>query len=121
MTPKTLLTMAPPAIDPVCGMTVNPAQAAARVDHAGRTYFFCSTHCAAKFKADPAKYLDPSWKPSSAAMHDGAAAPDAEYTCPMHPEIRQKGPGACPICGMALEPVEVSLEEQPDHELLDMT
>jgi Cu+-exporting ATPase len=128
---KTLLTMAPPAVDPVCGMTVNPAQAAGRVEHGGRTYFFCSAHCAAKFTANPARYLDPNWKATSAAMHEGGAAhgagaapaamADAEYTCPMHPEVRQKGPGACPFCGMALEPVEVSLEEQPDHELIDMT
>jgi P-type Cu+ transporter len=84
-------------LDPVCGMTVDPRRAAGAVEHRAQTYYFCSKGCAAKFEADPAKYLD------SKSTQPAAAA--AEYTCPMHPEVRQIGPGSCPKCGMALEPV----------------
>src|SRR5205807_7214243 len=76
-----------PAIDPVCGMKVEPANAAAEIEHAGRTYYFCSTGCAAKFNADPARYV---------AKAPAPAAPGTKYTCPMHPEIVQVGPGSCP-------------------------
>ena len=100
--------------DPVCGMTVDPATAQHRADHAGRTYYFCCAGCRAKFVADPAKYLGPA--PAAAP-----AAAGAIYTCPMHPEIRQAGPGACPICGMALEPEIASAEAAPNPELADMT
>src|SRR5438132_8356600 len=84
------------ATDPVCGMRVDPETTAHRVEHGGRRYFFCSAGCKAKFEADPARYLQPAVAK--------AAAPGAIYTCPMHPEVRQVGPGSCPICGMALEP-----------------
>ena len=100
--------------DPVCGMTVDPATAKHRFDYEGETYYFCSAGCRTKFSADPAAYLgDP--KPN-AEMPEGTI-----YTCPMHPEIRQVGPGSCPICGMALEPDVVSLDAPPNPELADMT
>jgi len=101
-------------IDPVCGMTVDPSSPL-RHDHHGTTYFFCNPGCRVKFIADPARYLDKSRAPE--AMGD----PEAIYTCPMHPEIRQKRPGACPLCGMALEPAVVTLDEGPNPELVDMT
>jgi Cu+-exporting ATPase len=87
--------------DPVCGMTVDPRQAAASAVYRGQTYYFCSKGCAAKFQADPEKYLRPATAPEP--MHLEALS--VEYTCPMHPQIRHIGPGSCPICGMALEPV----------------
>ncbi|MEA2740790.1 MAG: P-type Cu+ transporter, partial [Acetobacteraceae bacterium] len=102
--------------DPVCGMKVDPATSKHRLDHAGTTYHFCSAGCRTKFEADPAQYLAP--KPAKAGA---PAKPDAIYTCPMHPEIRRQGPGSCPICGMALEPLEVTAEAAPNHELRDMT
>ncbi len=93
------------ARDPVCGMLVDPEHAAGLVEHQGQTYRFCSKGCAAKFQADPEKYLHPQ----SVAEPTTIAPPaGVEYTCPMHPEIRQIGPGACPKCGMALEPVSFS-------------
>ncbi len=101
------------ALDPVCGMSVDPATAKHRHTHAGKEYFFCSAGCRQKFAADPQKYLAP--KPIAAAVPD-----DAIYTCPMHPEIRQKGPGSCPICGMALEPDVVTADTGPSAELVDM-
>jgi P-type Cu+ transporter len=104
------------ALDPVCGMTVDPATTLHRAAHAGRDYFFCSAGCRSKFVADPQKYLAPK---------AAAAAPEVPagsiYTCPMHPQIRQVGPGSCPICGMALEPELVSAEAEPNPELIDMT
>ena len=102
--------------DPVCGMMVDPHTAKNKAEHAGRTYYFCSAGCRSKFLAEPERYLDP-------AAAAAAAEPVPEgtvYTCPMHPEIRQVGPGSCPICGMALEPVLVSLEAEPNEELIDM-
>ena len=102
--------------DPVCGMTVNPETSKHRLEHHGETFHFCSAGCRTRFAADPAKYLDKG-KPQ-----EGASAPEgAIYTCPMHPEIRQTGPGSCPICGMALEPDVASLEAAPNPELADMT
>jgi P-type Cu+ transporter len=100
--------------DPVCGMTVDPRRTAHRHMLGGDTYYFCSAGCRAKFAADPAKYLQP--KPTPAPAHEGAI-----YTCPMHPEVRQVGPGSCPICGMALEPLLPTAEAGPDPELADMT
>ena len=105
--------------DPVCGMDVDPATTEHRTDHHGQTYSFCSGQCQAKFDADPASYLDPH-AAGPAHAHD-AAGEVAEWTCPMHPEIRQPGPGACPICGMALEPVTVTADSGPSPELADMT
>src|SRR5919201_707439 len=87
------------ARDPVCGMTVDPVKAAGSADHAGKKYFFCSKHCLAKFQADPARYTDKARPPAPSK-----AAPAAKYTCPMHPEVVQLGPGSCPKCGMALVP-----------------
>jgi P-type Cu+ transporter len=103
------------AIDPVCGMKVDPHTAAHRHDHQGRTYYFCSDRCRSRFAADPAKYLNPA-----AADAERSAPAGTIYTCPMHPEIRQVGPGHCPICGMALEPVLVT-DTAPSAELVDMT
>src|SRR6201987_2332595 len=101
-------------LDPVCGMSVDPATSKHRFEHQGETFHFCSAGCRTKFAADPAKYLDKR-KPEP-------ALPAATiYTCPMHPEIRQLGPGSCPICGMALEPEVASLDSGPNPELADMT
>ncbi|HBP21772.1 MAG TPA: copper-transporting ATPase, partial [Planctomycetes bacterium] len=103
-------------IDPVCGMSVDPARAAGRAVHEGQEYWFCSKSCEAKFIAEPAKYVKPS-KPACCDGHGGHEtkapvsstsphhASEADYTCPMHPEVRQSGPGSCPECGMALERV----------------
>ncbi|MDR6952902.1 Cu+-exporting ATPase [Ancylobacter sp. 3268] len=102
------------AKDPVCGMDVDPHTATLKADHNGLTYYFCSAGCRTKFIADPAKYLGD--RAPAEPVPEGT-----EYTCPMHPEIRQIGPGSCPICGMALEPVLVSLDDGPNHELIDMT
>jgi Cu+-exporting ATPase len=103
------------AIDPVCGMTVKTSTPL-KTDYKGDTYYFCGAGCLAKFQADPERFLHP--QPAAAPA---PADMDAIYTCPMHPEIRQKGPGACPICGMALEPATVSLDEGPNPELVDMS
>jgi P-type Cu+ transporter len=88
------------AIDPVCGMTVDPARAAGEYDWQGTTYYFCNPGCLAKFKADPAKYL----APAEARASEPPPPPATMYICPMDPEVRQDHPGACPKCGMALEP-----------------
>jgi P-type Cu+ transporter len=106
-------------IDPVCGMTVTPADAAGSVDYGGKTYYFCSDSCVDQFKADPESFL--AQDPVSRAPSQITGRADVEYTCPMHPEVRQMGPGSCPICGMALEPVTATLEPQENHELRDMT
>ena len=109
------------AIDPVCGMKVNPATAKHRFSYRDTEYLFCSGGCRTKFEADPETYLARSKADSAAKVVAPKADPDAIYTCPMHPEIRQVGPGSCPICGMALEPETVTLDDQPDPELVDMT
>jgi Cu+-exporting ATPase len=101
--------------DPVCGMSVDLATAKHKAVHAGETYYFCSGGCRDKFVAEPAKYLAP--QPAKPIE----AAPDVIYTCPMHPQIRQLGPGSCPICGMALEPVAATAETGTSPELVDMT
>jgi Cu+-exporting ATPase len=105
------------AIDPVCGMSVDPAAAKHRVAYKGQDYFFCSARCRRRFDAGPEKFL----QPEPAKQPKPAAPAGTIYTCPMHPEIRQAGPGSCPICGMALEPEQVSLDDAPDPELIDMT
>ena len=131
--------------DPVCGMHVDPDRAAAKIEHDGRTYAFCCDGCRDLFRADPAKYLAaparvghpahgahahhaPHASPAAsthASQSPSApripAAPGARYTCPMHPEVVRDRPGACPICGMALEPAAPSLEEADDPELRSMT
>ncbi|MEP9351059.1 heavy metal translocating P-type ATPase [Xanthobacter sp. KR7-225] len=105
-----------PVTDPVCGMSVKPADAKYAARHAGKTYFFCSSACETKFKADPGVYTGEQAPPPPAAVPEGTI-----YTCPMDPQIRQIGPGICPICGMALEPELVTLEEGPNEELADMS
>ena len=100
--------------DPVCGMTVDPHKTAHRVTHAGQPYYFCSAGCRTKFLADPERYLGPAQAAES--VPEGTI-----YTCPMHPEIRQVGPGSCPICGMALEPLLATAESGPNPELADMS
>jgi Cu+-exporting ATPase len=116
----------PTETDPVCGMKVAPARAAATLEHEGKTYFFCGKGCAAKFTANPEKYLQPTAPapgmpgiaPAAAADKASADAPahgrsmeysrPMEYICPMDPEVHEKQPGACPVCGMALEPAQVT-------------
>ncbi|MBO0844478.1 MAG: heavy metal translocating P-type ATPase [Nocardioides sp.] len=99
--------------DPVCGMDVDPASGSPRVEIDGETFFFCSEHCRDRFAAFEGGLA------SSRGSDQGTD--EVEYTCPMHPEIRQVGPGSCPICGMALEPVTVAADEGPSAELVDMT
>jgi P-type Cu+ transporter len=103
-----------PAIDPVCGMSVVKQTARHRFTYRGEDYFFCGARCRERFATEPEKFLTPQ-----------APAPETPagtiYTCPMHPEVRQVGPGSCPICGMALEPDQVTLDDAPDPELADMT
>ena len=117
--------------DPVCGMDVDPATAAGSFEHGGRTYYFCCRHCLEKFRSDPGRFT------ADHADRDGNGSepivlaprllkkpdpPGTTYTCPMHPEIVRDRPGSCPICGMALEPVALTTEEEPaDPELVDMT
>ena len=104
------------ATDPVCGMSVTILDAAHVTVHSGATHYFCSARCKDKFAASPDRYL------SGAHIKQVEEVPEGTiYTCPMHPEIRRPGPGSCPICGMALEPETVSLEDSPDPELVDMT
>src|SRR5687768_16134995 len=123
------------SIDPVCGMTVDPAKAAGHFDYKGTTYHFCSQHCVHAFKADPEKFLAAKprhghghhavpikhiakAKPAAPAQA-GARSSSSQYTCPMHPEIVQIGPGSCPKCGMALVPMAGAAED--DTELRDLT
>ncbi len=113
--------------DPVCGMTVQPGKEAERIGQDGVEYLFCSKSCASKFRSDPARYVHGSEHDGRCSHsphtspHPGRDGPkDAVYTCPMHPEVRQVGPGDCPKCGMALEPVDATAE-QDDTELHDMT
>ena len=100
-------------IDPVCGMTVDPGTTPHKHVYKGETYFFCSGGCRTKFAATPDKYLGP--------REPDPVIEGAIYTCPMHPEIRQQGPGSCPICGMALEPEMPSADTGPNPELVDFT
>ncbi|MDR3533089.1 MAG: heavy metal translocating P-type ATPase [Rhodopila sp.] len=102
-------------VDPVCGMTVDPTISHHRLEHDGRTFHFCSAGCREKFAADPQKYLQPKHQETAAPPQPGAI-----YTCPMHPEVRQEGPGSCPLCGMALEPLQASAEAPENTELHDM-
>jgi Cu+-exporting ATPase len=104
------------SVDPVCGMQVDPDTAQHRAAHEGTDYHFCSGRCREKFVADPEKYLSPSTAAPVAPAPVGAI-----YTCPMHPQIRQPGPGTCPICGMALEPEMPSLDEDENPELRDFS
>jgi Cu+-exporting ATPase len=102
-------------IDPVCGMTIDPTTSSRRRTHGGRLYHFCSARCQTKFAEQPETFL---------SLHGGTSSNSPAgtiYTCPMHPQIRQPGPGSCPICGMALEPVTTGEDTGPSPELLDMT
>ena len=92
-------------IDPVCGMKLLPQEAAASVEHAGHTWYFCSVGCGTKFEADPGKF---DGSQAAAPLADAKAAASGQYTCPMHPEVLSAKPGACPKCGMALEATEPS-------------
>ena len=102
-------------------MLVDPARAAGSWEYGGRKWYFCSTHCLEKFRADPAKYLGET--PAISAMPVPEKPPDAGaiYTCPMHPEVVKNGPGSCPICGMALEPRTPTLDDVENPELRDMS
>src|SRR5436309_6136503 len=136
--PELAVLNTPPKVkDPVCGMTVTPEKAAAKIEHAGNRYYFCSKGCAERFSRDPEKFLA---APAVAGMQHGSASaehgaahrPEAaasrvttdekkiRYTCPMHPQIIQVGPGSCPICGMALEPMDVFAEVEADPEYESM-
>ena len=138
-------------VDPVCGMTITPADSVGHLEHAGQTYYFCNESCLEQFRDNPEAFLggtkvEPPVVPGASYIcpmdpevrqdHPGACPkcgmalePDlstvptmrVEYTCPMHPEIVRDEPGACPICGMALEPRTVGLEDGPNPELVDMT
>lgn len=101
--------------DPVCGMDVDPATAKHHARHAGEDFHFCSAGCKTRFEANPDRYLSGEPQPME-PVPEGTI-----FTCPMHPEIRQEGPGSCPICGMALEPETVSLDDGPNAELVDFT
>src|SRR6266478_3122002 len=128
-----ILTTPPKVKDPVCGMMVAPEKAAAKIEHAGKAYYFCSKRCAERFSREPEKFLaapgvagmDHVLAPTEhgAVQHLRASASRAatdekkiRYTCPMHPEIIRMGPGSCPICGMALEPMDVFAEVEADPE-----
>jgi Cu+-exporting ATPase len=105
----------PTAIDPVCGMSVEPAKTPHHATHDGVEYHFCNPRCREKFIADPGRYLAPPSDPPTEAL------PGTIHTCPMHPQVRQAGPGTCPICGMALEPEMPSLDEEQNPELRDFS
>jgi Cu+-exporting ATPase len=107
-------TSGPKVKDPVCGMEVTPATAAGSFEYRGQTYYFCGKGCLARFQADPLKYLTPKKETPAAETRS------VEYTCPMHPEVVQMGPGTCPICGMALEPKEIQAGDTENPELADM-
>src|SRR5262245_1135797 len=119
--------------DPVSGMTVNPDTAAGSVTHDGKPYYFCSTHCLTQFKADPARYTGSGPASEGHSRRNGAEAVGShqplpppnegsvKYTCPMHPEVIQDGPGNCPKCGMALEPLVPQAGKEDNSELRDMT
>jgi len=106
-------------VDPVCGMTVDPATATITARHEHKTFYFCSEKCRSKFVADPLKFIDPAAGPTS-SRQPTAIESGVIYTCPMHPEVRQLGPGFCPICGMALEPLVATESEGPSAEYRDM-
>ena len=104
--------------DPVCGMRV-PAKSPHVLEHEGQPVYFCSAGCKAKFAADPAKYAKPAGGAAATAIVDEPVRLGTIYTCPMHPEVRQDHPGACPKCGMALEPEMPSLDEGESPEMVD--
>ncbi len=106
--------------DPVCGMFVDPEKSSYRLDFEGKTFWFCCRGCLNKFTVNPQQYLDPDARAKAAQQAQSAADVDAQYTCPMHPEVVQTGAGECPSCGMALEPMGVpATEHEPNAELID--
>ena len=109
--------VAQPVKDPVCGMMVDPARAAGSYEYGGKRWYFCNPRCLEKFRAEPEKYTG---ERPAVATHKQPPDAAATYTCPMHPEIVRNGPGSCPICGMALEPRVVTLEQEENPELADM-
>ena len=111
------------AIDPVCGMAVDPQTAPAKTAHEGVEYYFCCTHCLKKFQADPAKYLHGKPEPMSLGSSLAAASQPGSkrrYVCPMDPDVASDKPGSCPKCGMALEPADVPAENEADPEQAKM-
>jgi Cu+-exporting ATPase len=110
-----------PALDPVCGMTVDPDRAAGSFEYKGKTYYFCSTHCLQRFREDPERFLNKAAPQPIGITRQPKPPAEQKYTCPMHPEIIRDAPGSCPICGMALEPLTVSLEDEENPELADMS
>jgi Cu+-exporting ATPase len=131
---STPISAAGKAIDPVCGMTVDPAKAAGKFDYKDTTYYFCSAGCLKKFSANPETYLAPKPVASGMQLHvlqpgamqasesrNTAIGSSGKYTCPMHPEIIRDAPGSCPICGMALERMTISADEEANPELVDMS
>src|SRR5688572_11254992 len=100
-------------VDPVCGMTISPHDAVGHVEHQGETYYFCNESCLEQFRADPRRFLAP-------APARPPVSASGEWTCPMHPEVVRSEPGSCPICGMALEPRAVTLDDR-NPELDDMS
>lgn len=137
--PLPILNSAPMQKDPVCGMVVDPQKPAAKVEHAGKTYYFCSKHCATRFTREPEKFLAaigtagmehehhvthasaPHAAPHAAPKPSSATSnKNIRYTCPMHPEVIQLGPGTCPKCGMALEPMDAVASDEPDPEYKSM-
>src|ERR1041384_7084781 len=100
--------------DPVCKMKVMPGTAAGKYEYRGKTYYFCAPHCLNRFKANPEQFLAPR---KSETRNPKSEVP---YTCPMHPDVHQIGPGSCPFCGMALEQETVSLDDERNPELDDM-
>lgn len=102
--------------DPVCGMSVDPDRAAGSFEHNGETYYFCSKHCQQKFQNEPNRYVATAHHPPPASSPQGerqtTSVASGEYTCPMHPKVRQSTPGSCPKCGMALEPVTVTAPKE---------
>jgi Cu+-exporting ATPase len=116
--PTGIESLGQPAIDPVCGMEVDPANSEYQLDRGDHVVHFCCAGCQAKFAADPEKYRRAG---ALVAAPPVAKIAGAIYTCPMHPEIRRDAPGSCPICGMALEPLTITADEPPNDELADMT
>src|SRR5437879_3945074 len=105
-------------IDPVCHMQVMPETAAAHYEYKGKTYYFCNPRCFERFKANPEQFLAPV---ELEITNSKIEVSESIYSCPMHPEVRQRGPGACPKCGMALEAEMVTTEEEANPELVNMT